>query len=144
MLAGAAPLFRDKRISYVVFEDHAKWAATQAAMGVPALITVGAVARDLAGFGYKCHYVTPWGLLPFELPGTPSGDAARPGCGEGLPFCARWRLYDRQFWSNVLCAASPEEDASVAWLADALVNPSARREALLCSEAVPSVCSKLL
>ena len=40
-----------------------------------------------------------------RIAGTPAGDAARPvsDCHEGLPFCARWRLYNRQFWSNIFC-----------------------------------------
>jgi FkbM family methyltransferase len=144
VLAGAEPLLAAKRISYLIFENHAKWRATQEAMGLPSFVSVGAVVARLGALGYACHYVSPWGLVPFEVPGTPGGDAPRPGCSEGLPFCARWRLYDRQFWSNVLCAASPEEDASVQWLGNALVNPSARREELLCGEQQKEVCSKLL
>ena len=98
VLAGAAPLFAAKRISYVVFENHMKWADTQAALGLKKLISVGEVVTQLARHGYKCHYVSPWGLLPFEIEGTETGDAPRPGCNEGLPFCARHRLYNRQFW----------------------------------------------
>jgi hypothetical protein len=98
---------------------------------VEPFISVGTAVAQLVGFGYRCFYVHPAGLLPFEVQGTPSGDAARPGCSEGLPFCARHRLYNRQFWSNVLCAASPEEDLWLDWLADAMVSPFAKREQLL-------------
>ena len=106
VLEGAWPLFAAKRVSYVLFENHAKWEATQRSLGNPRLVTVGEVVGRMRGHGYTCFYVTPWGLLPFEVPATPSGDKERPGCSEGLPFCARHRLYNRQFWvSSVPCAA---------------------------------------
>ena len=143
VLAGAATLFAAKRISYVLFENHAKWKATQEAIGVKNFVSVGDVVQQMMGFGYKCAYVTPWGLLPFEMPGTPSGDKSLPGCKEGLPFCARHRLYNRQVWSNVICGATPEEDLFWDWLSDALVGPYRKREDLLCAESQKHVCSSL-
>jgi FkbM family methyltransferase len=98
VLAGAAPLFAAKRVSYVLFENHAKWRASQEAIGMKVFVSVGDVVQQLVAFGYRCAYVSPWGLLPFETPGTPSGDKAFPGCKEGLPACARHRLYNRQVW----------------------------------------------
>ena len=134
VLAGAAPLFAQQRISYVLFENHAKWRQAQEAAGVPAagFVGVGAAVRALAAHGYRCFYAHGLGLIPFVAAGTPQGEAARPAadCHEGLPFCARWRLYDRQFWSNVLCGA-PSETLWLDWLADAMVAPDETRERLL-------------
>jgi hypothetical protein len=98
VLEGAKPLFEAKRVSYVLFENHAKWRPTQEAMGLEKFVTVGDVVQQMVEFGYKCAYTTPWGLVPFETPGTPEGDKGFPGCNEGLPFCARHRLYNRQVW----------------------------------------------
>ena len=108
-----------------------------------AFVSVGEVVQNLVGFGYRCAYVTPWGLIPFETPGTPGGDKAFPGCKEGLPFCARHRLYNRQVWSNVLCGATPEEDPLWDWMSDTLVGPFRKREELLCGEQQKTVCSTL-
>lgn len=132
VLAGAARLLAAQRISYVLFENHAKWAQAQEAAGVSPFVGVGDVVGGLVRAGYRCAYVHRRGLLPFEVQGTPSGDAARAAaeCHEGLPLCARWRLYNRHFWSNILCA-SPSEDKWFDWLADTLVDPDETREALL-------------
>jgi len=143
VLAGAAPLFAAKRVSYVLFENHAKWRATQEAIGVAEFVSVGDVVQRLVDVGYKCAYVTPWGLMPFETKGTPSGDKGFPGCNEGLPQCARHRLYNRQVWSNILCAATPEEDLFVAWLSEALLSPYRTREEMLCGHQQKTLCSKL-
>ena len=103
VLAGAAPLFAAKRVSYLLFENHAKWRAAQEAIGMEKFVTVGDVVQQLASFSYKCFYISHWGLIPFELPNTASGDKGYPGCREGLPQCARHRLYNRQVWVRFAC-----------------------------------------
>jgi hypothetical protein len=107
-------------------------AAPQEALGIPEerFISVGAVVRGLAVHGYRCFYVHPRGLLPFEAEGTPTGDAWRTDCHEGLPFCARHRLYNRAFWSNILCGAA-SEGVWLDWLMDAMTSPTDTRETLL-------------
>ena len=115
-----------------MFENHVKWTSVQTMLGVSPLVTVGAAVRELVSFGYTCFYMHTKGLIPFPSRGTPAGDAARPAaaCHEGLPFCARWRVYDRQFWSNVFCAA-PTEAGIMDWLQDAIVPPMTTRAELL-------------
>lgn len=132
VLAGAARLFAAQRISFVLFENHAKWRQAQEAAGVAPFISVGAAVRALIAHGYRCYYLHARGLVPFVTEGTPAGEAARPvaECHEGLPFCARWRLYDRQFWSNVFCGA-PATHIWLDWLADAAVSPTETRDKLL-------------
>ena len=88
--------------------------------------------RELVAHGYRCFYLHARGLVPFASKGTPQGEAARPvsDCHEGLPFCARWRLYNRQFWSNIFCGVR-SESAWLDWIADAAVSPTETRDKLL-------------
>lgn len=130
VLLGSQRLFKAQRVAYVLFENNAKWEAAQADLGLSPAITVGDVAAEMHAMGYACFFTHFEGLVPLPVKGTPAGDAPRPGCSEGLPFCARHRLYNRKFWSNVLCAA-PSEAPWVDWLQDALVSPVITREALL-------------
>lgn len=121
VLAGARPLFERKRVQYLIFENHAKW---HTAPDVPGYTKqrVGAVVSDLHSLGYACWYVHPWGLIHFPVPGTPEGD--RPfeePCQQGVGRCARHRLYDRGFWSNVLCSLDGDTDVQMRWLADAML-----------------------
>jgi FkbM family methyltransferase len=135
VLAGGAALFKAQRVSFVVFENHSKWRAQQEVMrpGAP-FVSVGDVAAWMKGWGYDCWYIHALGLIPFEVAGTPGGERERADCGEGLPWCARARLYDRQFWSNVLCAAMPAERGWMEWLADAAVRPGVTKRGLLREE----------
>jgi FkbM family methyltransferase len=132
VLAGAERLFAQQRVSYVLFENHAKWSQAQEAVGFSPFVGVGDAVRALAAHGYRCFYLHSRGLVPFASRGTPAGDAARPvsDCHEGLPFCARWRLYNRQFWSNIFCGAR-SESAWLDWIADAAVSPTETRDKLL-------------
>ena len=133
VLAGARELFVDARVAFVLFENHNKWAhAQEDLLGVSEFISVGRVVRDFRDMGYRCFYTHSRGLIPFLSEGTADGDRARPKsiCHEGLPFCARHRIYNRQFWSNVFCAAPTEVD-SLDWLLDAYVPPGTTRESLL-------------
>ena len=101
-------------------------------LGVSPFITVGAVAGEIARAGYKCYYASAWGLIPFPTAGTPEGDALEEGCTPTYyAKCSRASLYSRQFWSNILCARTPEDDAWVEWMEDALVSPLETRERLL-------------
>jgi FkbM family methyltransferase len=132
VLAGAERLFAAQRISFVLFENHAKWRQAQEAAGVSPFISVGHTVRILVAHGYRCYYLHARGLVPFVSEGTVAGNAARPvaECHEGLPFCARWRLYDRQFWSNVFCGA-PATHIWLDWLADAVISPTETSDKLL-------------
>jgi FkbM family methyltransferase len=132
VLAGARRLFERARVAYVLFESHSKWTNAQADLGVVPFIGVGDVVAELTSLGYTCFYSHHRGLIPFASRGTPAGERARPvsECHEGLPFCAWWRVYSRQFWSNVLCAAPTEQD-TLGWLLDAYVAPGTTRESLL-------------
>jgi len=109
-----------------------QWRGQQDVMhpGAP-FITVGEVAKWMKGWGYDCWYIHQLGLIPFEVEGTPGGDRERADCGEGLPWCSRARLYDRQFWSNVLCAAMPAQRGWMDWLADAAVRPGVTKRGLM-------------
>ena len=132
-MSGGAPLFAAKRVSYVVFENHAKWHGVQESLGVSPFVSVGDVVREMGGWGYKCWYMSPWGLFPFPTPGSAEGEVPMRGCTPTIyaPSCARWRLYSRQFWSNILCAASPEEDEWMAWIEEVTLEPRTSREKLL-------------
>ena len=132
MLAGAERLFAEQRVSFVLFENHAKWSQAQEAVGFTPFVGVGDAVRALVAHGYRCFYLHARGLVPFASKGTPQGEAARPvsDCHEGLPFCARWRLYNRQFWSNIFCGVR-SESAWLDWIADAAVSPTETRDKLL-------------
>jgi len=72
-----------------------------------------------------------YGLIPFPYEGSTEGDRASPVdvCHEGLPRCVRHRLYNRQFWSNILCG-SREEEAWLDWLQEAAVSPMTTKKSL--------------
>jgi FkbM family methyltransferase len=131
VLQGAKKLIKARRISFILFENHIAWTDTQSDLGIHPFITVGDVVKDLAKNGYKCFYMHFNGLIPFPYEGSPEGDRARPVtvCHEGLPRCARHRLYNRQFWSNILCGAQ-EEEAWLDWLQEATVSPLTTKETL--------------
>jgi FkbM family methyltransferase len=131
ILAGARELFAARRVSYVLFENHIKWRALQTELGVSPLVLVGDAVRAIEVHGYRCFYMHLKGLIPFPALGTPAGDRVRPvtECHEGGAFCARGRVYERQFWSNILCGLNDE--AELGWLQDSLVPPRTTREELL-------------
>ena len=79
--------------------------------GAGAFVGVGGAAKWLRGFGYECFFIHAMGLIPLEAEGTPSGERARADCGEGLPSCARWRLYDRLFWGSVAACNAHDPDS---------------------------------
>ena len=131
VLQGAKELIAARRISFILFENHIVWLQTQSDIGIHPFISVGDVVKDLAKYGYKCFYMNFYGLIPFPNEGSIEGDRARPVtvCHEGLPWCARHRLYNRQFWSNILCGAK-EEEAWLDWLQETTVSPSTTRKSL--------------
>ena len=132
VLDGARQLIKEGRVSYLLFENHVKWRAAQADLGVDPFRSVGDVVGSLHAEGYTCFYMHPLGLIPYITANTPEGDRARPAsaCHEGLPFCARHRFYNRQFWSNIFCGG-PEEKEWLNWLQDTLLSPTSTRELLL-------------
>jgi FkbM family methyltransferase len=131
VLDGAKELIAANRISFILFENHLVWKDAQEDLGIHPLIYVGDVVKDLAKNGYKCFYMHFYGLIPFPYEGSIEGDRARPVsvCHEGLPLCARHRLYNRQFWSNILCG-SKDEEAWLEWLQEAAVSPMTTKESL--------------
>ena len=96
------------------------------------MITLGYAVFDIARHGYKCFYISAWGLIPIPIAGSPEGEALEEGC---VPTyyanCKRSRLYSRQFWSNIICARTPEDDVWVDWLQDAFMSPFETKETLL-------------
>jgi len=130
VLAGARRLLAEKRISYLLFENNFKWDKLQDFLGYEPRQTVGQAVAYVAGHGYKCYFVHPKGLVPIPVMGTPEGERAHAGCKKGNVECARWRIYDRAFWSNVLCAAD-EEQHWVHWLSDVILSPYATKTKLM-------------
>jgi FkbM family methyltransferase len=131
VLAGARRLFVQRRVQYVVFENHAKWST---APNVPGYRKqrVGEVARDFFSLGYACWYVHPFGLIPFLVEGTPEGDEQyEDPCGDGEGRCSRHRIYDRGFWSNVLCALDGATDPWMRWMEDTQVPPDQDHDSLM-------------
>jgi FkbM family methyltransferase len=131
VLKGAMELITANRISFILFENHLVWKDAQEDLGIHPTIYVGDVVKDLAKKGYQCFYMHFYGLIPFPYEGSSEGNRARPVdvCHEGLPRCARHRLYNRQFWSNILCG-SKEEEAWLDWLQEAAVSPMTTKESL--------------
>jgi FkbM family methyltransferase len=131
VLKGAMKLISANRISFILFENHVVWKGAQEDLGINPFIHVGDVVKDLSNNGYKCFYMHFYGLIPFPYEGSAEGDRARPVsvCHEGLPFCARHRLYNRQFWSNILCGAK-EEEPWLEWLQETAVSPMTTKESL--------------
>lgn len=130
VVAGARGLFEGKRVKYLIFENNHLWLTVPAMPGYERQ-TVGQVVTELSKLHYPCWYITPWGLIPFPAHGTPEGDRQyETPCKQGASLCSRHSLYDRAFWSTLLCALEGETDEWFDWLQDATLRPRSTTSSL--------------